>query len=374
MLRIAIKENKNMVSILSEVKTIIKQTLQIWANYFEMELTIDVPLNLSYSDAFNISGTLIANLGGLSGQTVKLKVGNTVVDTTTTGNDGNYSFTQTPVTTGNHTFQVIFEGSGKYGAVESATVTREVGKETTIITLDTIGAQEEGNDVPISGSLLSDDGEPLANASIKIFKDGTQVDTVTTDSNGEFSSTFYASDWDGDTLTDSLTSNRIIIPNDIIEDSDEVIMFFIPWYKCAWYPPENPEDGTTLTYLNNVPLPEDALSYLLDYPYYDDPISTMTGVVDNQNMVSMNTPAQYWSEPTIGDENLTFNELDFCYIDCQISNANFSATPNYQNVYTNDVPHIVFLVNINTFIFYGGTYSSINGSDLVVTLNKILEE
>lgn len=159
---------------------------------FDTVCSINVPLSLVYSDEFNITGVLETSYGGkLSGKTVKLKVGNTVVDTVTTNYQGAYSFTQTPVNTGNHSFQVVFEGSGRYNASNSSVITREVGKETSVLQFNTIAPVNVGDTQVISGTLLTDDGEVISGATVSLCLDTTastlSYETLTTDSNGNFS-------------------------------------------------------------------------------------------------------------------------------------------------------------------------------------------
>lgn len=178
--------NKKVYSIVrSSDNAILYQLTELNTN-----LTINVPLSLVYSDAFNITGVLTdENNQVLASQTVKLKVGNTVVDIATTNSNGEYSFTQTPVSTGNHSFQVIFEGTSNYFACESSVVNRTIGKETTVININNITTQHEGDDVYINGVLLSDDGEPIANATIYFSKDNVSQGSVTTNANGTFTKT-----------------------------------------------------------------------------------------------------------------------------------------------------------------------------------------
>ena len=128
-------------------------------------LSIDVPLNLTYSDAFNITGHLTtANGTGISGEQVLLKVGNTVMDSTTTGNNGEYSFTQTPVSSGTHSFQVVYAGSNTYGDSESSTVTRDVNKETTVLTATPDKQKYDiGDTVVLTVGFTDDEGNNINN-------------------------------------------------------------------------------------------------------------------------------------------------------------------------------------------------------------------
>ena len=163
-----------------------------WTTMLSIEqntrVTIDVPLILIYSDEFLISGTLeTSTYSRLNGKTVKLKVGNTVVATTTTNINGEYSFTHTPVSTGNHSFQVIFEGTNIHAASQSSVVNRTVDKETSVINLDGISTQHYGDTVIFGGQLLDNDGQYISSASVKYYLNNSLVTTLTTDAQGRFS-------------------------------------------------------------------------------------------------------------------------------------------------------------------------------------------
>lgn len=162
----------------------------LYSRLLSSSLSIDVPLNLVYSDAFLINGTLTdKNNEGIVGETVKLVVGSTVVDSTTTTTNGAYSFTQTPVSTGNHTFQVVYDGSEKYSESESSIVERVVGKETIILSLTTPTDNSSvytDDSINVNGSLVTDDNEKLNNKTIVVKEGNTIITTYTTNSNGVF--------------------------------------------------------------------------------------------------------------------------------------------------------------------------------------------
>ena len=155
------------------------------------ELEISVPLNLVYSDAFLITGTLTdISDNPLSGKTVKLIVGSTVVDTGTTDNSGVVEFTRTPVHMGTHSFQLAYDGDGTYKESSSSVVTREIGKETSVLTVTSPTDNSSiytDESVSISGVLVSDDNEAITGKSIVVSENGTTLTTLTTDSNGAFS-------------------------------------------------------------------------------------------------------------------------------------------------------------------------------------------
>lgn len=201
-----------------------------------VNVTINVPLSLVYSDAFNITGVLTdGNDNPLSSQTVGLYVGSTLTNTTTTNSDGEYSFTHTPVTTGNHTFKVVYDGTSNIVGSESSTVSRTVGVETSVLNVTSpINNSQHytGDNVTFSGTLLSDDGEAISGATITIYDNGSSggdvlgaslnsIGTATTDSEGSFSTSISASNigsgnvsltisYAGDTYYDSSTASRSV--------------------------------------------------------------------------------------------------------------------------------------------------------------------
>ena len=167
-------------------------------------LSINVPLNLTYSDDFNISGTLLWDNIAVANKTVSLKVGNTIVDTATTNNYGEYSFTTSPVSMGTHSFQVVFDGDSSYDASESSVVTREIERETSVISITSNHntGYNPSDVINVAGLLVSDDAEAISGASVKIYdSENTLIDTLTTDNTGAFSTTINGADLNtGDNL------------------------------------------------------------------------------------------------------------------------------------------------------------------------------
>lgn len=177
-----------------EIKVICGSTesniVEIVTGKISTSLDIDVPLSLVYSDAFNITGTLldIDNIA-LANKPVKLKVGSTIVDTQTTNSNGVVSFTQTPVTTGTHTFQLVYSGDENYDGIDSTSVTRSVNKETTVLAVtsptnnSTIYVDEGIN---VIGTLVTDDYEYIGGGSVVVSENGNTLKTLTTENNGIF--------------------------------------------------------------------------------------------------------------------------------------------------------------------------------------------
>jgi len=153
-------------------------------------LDISVPLVLVYSDEFKITGTLKdSGARGVSGKTVKLLVGSTVVDSLTTNGNGVVEFTRSPVHMGTHSFQLVFDGTTEYVESSSSVVTREIGKETSVLLVSSpvndasIYVDES---LSISGSLVTNDNEKISGATVVVSENGNTLKTLTTNSNGAF--------------------------------------------------------------------------------------------------------------------------------------------------------------------------------------------
>ena len=161
------------------------------------ELSINVPLVIVYSDEFNINGVLTdEEENSMSGETVNLLVGDTIVDTTTTDNNGEYSFTRTPVHTGTHTFKVQYDGDEEYAPCSSSTVTRDVSKETSVLNLtQPLNNASVTDTLIVEGTLFTDDGEVIPSSTIEIRRVHTLIGTLTVDNNGEFTGSIDVSGW-----------------------------------------------------------------------------------------------------------------------------------------------------------------------------------
>lgn len=132
-------------------------------------ITIDPnATDLVYGDDFNITGTLTKNdlVTPIVGKPVYLKVGNTIVGSPqTTDSNGEVSFTYAPVATGNHSFQLVFNGSMQYSSSFSSVMNKTAQRETTILNVTS----------PANNSVCTDDG--------RIFVTGTLFDDDTPTAN-----------------------------------------------------------------------------------------------------------------------------------------------------------------------------------------------
>ena len=154
------------------------------------DLTIDVPLVLVYSDEFDITGVLTdENDDPVENANISLLVGNTIVDTATTDSTGTVEFTQAPVSMGNHTFQLIFNGNSECYSTSSSTVSRTINKETSVlnVSLPLDGANYyDYENIAVTGTLYDNDGELIDNATVKVYNSSTLLESVNV-SNGSFS-------------------------------------------------------------------------------------------------------------------------------------------------------------------------------------------
>lgn len=138
------------------------------------------------SESVTISGTLLIDSSGYSGQSVALYDGSTLINTLTTDNNGEYSKTLIGLSAGTHTFKAVNTNA------ESSTITVTVTEPTPVhnysITIvgdsiiqtgdnDNITATLKDNGVVVSGETLS----------YQIKHGNTTIDTGTdtTDSNGQ---------------------------------------------------------------------------------------------------------------------------------------------------------------------------------------------
>ena len=289
-----------------------------WTTMLSIEqntrVTIDVPLILIYSDEFLISGTLeTSTYSRLNGKTVKLKVGNTVVATTTTNINGEYSFTHTPVSTGNHSFQVIFEGTNIHAASQSSVVNRTVDKETSVINLDGISTQHYGDTVIFGGQLLDNDGQYISSASVKYYLNNSLVTTLTTDAQGRFSTSKSVDSfdtqnikfiYDGDSnYTNCESSSQIdVYQPQLSLTSDKDVLSYA----------DNDSATLTVQVQDNAPVPQNlAISnHLVTLLGYDDSAATASDFTDTNSIASISDSGQtivMHSNSATSDSNVVHN-------------------------------------------------------------------
>lgn len=159
-------------------------------------LTINTPV-ITYEDEFSVTGVLKDGNIGIPNATVKLEWsetgGQTQVVEGTTGNGGAVTFSRSaPTTITNYTFKLVYDGNNQYNTVNSSTINVGVGKETTVMTLNS----------PVSGAVMYADGSmnvrgelvdndstpnPVTNATVVAKIGNAVVGSYTTNNNGVFS-------------------------------------------------------------------------------------------------------------------------------------------------------------------------------------------
>lgn len=179
--------------------TLAGKILNVVTEKIDTILEIDIDsLNLVYDDDFNITGVLTdENDDAVSYASVKLLIGSTVVDTQTTDGNGEVTFTYCPVSTGTHTFKLVYEGDNTYDNCASSTVTRTVDKETAYIAVggpSVVGMYSDG-EYSVSGSLMDNDSppEPVKNKQVNVYESNNLITSFTTGSDGAFSGSISGS-------------------------------------------------------------------------------------------------------------------------------------------------------------------------------------
>ena len=176
---------------LYEFKTVLDNTV---SNVVSKQISL-IPTNVSINsrswayvdDTVNITGVLTDyNETPLTGKTVKLLDNGTVLDTTTTNSNGEYSFTLDTSTAGTFNLQTSFQASGYYAECKSSIISTRVLKMMVNFSFETTRASTT-NTFTINGVATNSDGVPVANESLTYIHRGTTLGTVTTDSDGEFS-------------------------------------------------------------------------------------------------------------------------------------------------------------------------------------------
>lgn len=190
--------NAGTYNITAETGGVSSSAKTVTVNKLNTALSISVPA-LIYSDTFDVTGVLEDSNGvGISGATVKIiwNDGTSHNATATTDANGEVTFHRdAPTTITDYTFQLQYEATTNYNASNSSTVTRTVGKETSVlnVTSPTAGAAITGSTFTVAGTLLDNDGTAMSGKSVVVKLGTTTLTTFTTNTNGAWSGSINSS-------------------------------------------------------------------------------------------------------------------------------------------------------------------------------------
>ena len=154
-------------------------------------LTLESSKSTYYTDeTLTLTGSLVDDDNNpLSNASVKIYQNNQVIDTVTTDSNGEYTKTLTGLSVGAYTFKTMYSGDNTYEASTSSDCSISVQNHTYSLSL----ASDKQSTYPdesitLSGVLLKD-GSAWAGQPVDLYGRGIIIDTLTTDSSGNYSKT-----------------------------------------------------------------------------------------------------------------------------------------------------------------------------------------
>lgn len=159
-----------------------------------------VPEDMIYSDTYTITGKLVTVDDGtvVANEEMDFYIDGVLHSSVTTNSNGvftinNISFNDTNT----HTFQVKHKdhknSNGKtYCRCESENLSRKVRRIPTSISLTMPSAIYYNDNYAVTGFLLDENNNGIASKTLKVFLDDTQIQTVTTASNGKYTLNLHA--------------------------------------------------------------------------------------------------------------------------------------------------------------------------------------
>ena len=151
---------------------------------YSLSISSDKQIILT-TESVKITGTLLKDSTAFSSQSVDLYDGVTKIATLTTDSDGEYEETVSNLSVGVHTFKAVNSNA------ESSTISITVNEPTHTYSLSIASDKSSiltTESVIISGQLLKD-SSPYTGQSVALYDGSSLVDTLTTDSDGEYEKT-----------------------------------------------------------------------------------------------------------------------------------------------------------------------------------------
>jgi TolA-binding protein len=174
-------------------------------NKQDTEFTLDEIKDVKYLDIINITGTYKNAVGQaiinsniqitINGQTSKVK----------TDDKGRFSIEYKATNVGENNITISYPGSKKFNGAE-LTTTFTVDKQDTVLTLNDVSSVQYSDNVTITGTFKTADGQALINSNVVLYING-EHHTVKTDNNGVFTYTFKATNIGENTITATYEGN-----------------------------------------------------------------------------------------------------------------------------------------------------------------------
>jgi protocatechuate 3,4-dioxygenase beta subunit len=150
----------------------------------DANLTVDSIKNAEAGKPTNVTGKVTDEDGNpVAGAPVTVKVGDKTY-TGNTGEDGKFTIPVTPETSGSQPVQVSV-GQTATTKPANKTSTANVGQQDAKATVDPITDAKVGKEVPVTGKVTDEQGNPVAGAPVNVTVDGKTY-TGTTDEDGNY--------------------------------------------------------------------------------------------------------------------------------------------------------------------------------------------
>ena len=194
-------------------------TMEYVASTVTVSLTASAS-SLNVGESIVLTATVLDDGTAVDGVTVSFTSGNLAIGTAVTGSDGVATLTTSTLTAGSHSIIAT------YGNAISSPVSVTVNKLTPTISIAKSGDVTVGTAYVISGTLS-------CSGSVKLYEDGSLIDTLTV-SSGAFSKSItksvtgnfsYYALFDGDSNYNSVTSSSVtVVVSDVAPSYDDIVL------------------------------------------------------------------------------------------------------------------------------------------------------
>ncbi|MBR0473065.1 MAG: Ig-like domain repeat protein, partial [Methanosphaera sp.] len=166
--------------------TSFNKTIRLDVPKYDAKLSLETVNDTIVHNSTNITGLLVdENNNPITNANITITVNGIEIAKVKTGDNGNYSVTYNPITTGDKLVVVNFAGDETYAPLTMNT-TFNVKPVHTNITVPTLTSVTTGDIVKINGTLTDEFGLKVSDVDVIITVNGKNY-TTTTDENGEYS-------------------------------------------------------------------------------------------------------------------------------------------------------------------------------------------